>query len=177
MEVVRGSWGKGLGSDFGICSGFWVDICRQLIKGYHMEWENNFDGKAFSNQVVDWSCRWVCRCVCCGLLPPSCPVHRLPLISKPLSITRRTCSLSHTPLHQSHAITEWTSRTLAATAGPLCLQQQACPSMMQSQRTAPPSPPRLPQLNLVLRAAVHRRGCVAVHGRGCVAVHRCACAE
>jgi len=36
-----------------------------LIKGYHMEWENNFDGKAFSNQVVDWSCRMDISDACC----------------------------------------------------------------------------------------------------------------
>ena len=28
-----------------------------LIRGYHCEWESNFDGKAFAKEVEDWSCR------------------------------------------------------------------------------------------------------------------------
>ncbi len=36
-----------------------------LIRGFHCEWESNFDGQAFAKEVEDWSCRMDITDACC----------------------------------------------------------------------------------------------------------------
>ncbi len=36
-----------------------------VIRGYHFEWESNFDGQSFAKEVDDWTCRMNITELCC----------------------------------------------------------------------------------------------------------------